>query len=353
MHRRTCIFGGDECWAQRPEAVCGAMSCGAEKSGPPHWEAAKPTSKLRTTKDSTSSAPKPTTFRWHTVGMAGEREEEGGGEEDPAFELKEENVRLWEPLEPGKDRFVLCIYDDPDKRERAMLTVDTELGYFLYEANMPLSSPLDAADELSTPEKRVKASPYLSTMWSAWSALSLPPSDVPRSVLCLGLGAGILPSALAATAAVEVVEAFPSVLDAARRYFGYEGKAVADGGGVHLVRAEDFIATSFAEARKYDAVFVDIGDASEEDNGVVAPATCLRDMGRMRKLRHMVRAGGLLVCNCLWEGGDVEDRRLFESILEDMQFDGDVVEWVPVSSKDLGSPRLVQAICSVRAAPPV
>jgi hypothetical protein len=30
-----------------------AMSCGAEKSGPPHWEAAKLTSKLRTTKDST------------------------------------------------------------------------------------------------------------------------------------------------------------------------------------------------------------------------------------------------------------------------------------------------------------
>jgi hypothetical protein len=276
-------------------------------------------------------------------GAAGAAEGGADAAED-VVELDEENIRFWEPLFQGASA-AICVLDHPDRGERSLLTIDTAREFSLVEGIVRMCD---------APLERVKRQPYLQTIWEAWRrclADALPPGGRRPRVLCLGLGCGILPQALAAEADVEVVEAFPAVLDAARLFFGFEGKRVEEGGRVYVALAEDFLSVSATRGETWDCVIVDIGDAESETEGVIAPAAVLRTRGRLRQLRRMVRSGGLLAANFLWRIGDASEDDMAEW-QDDLKLEGDRLEWIPVSPEGEHQSSLAQAVCAVFAPPP-
>ena len=89
-------------------------------------------------------------------------------------------------------------------------------------------------------------------------ALALNP--VPKKVLVLGLGGGILPTAMSKllpTASIDVVEIDPAVTQVAKQYFAFR-----DGGNtrVYEMDARVFVKRAGREGRKYDLVVLDAFD---------------------------------------------------------------------------------------------
>jgi spermidine synthase len=82
----------------------------------------------------------------------------------------------------------------------------------------------------------------------------------PKRVLVLGLGGGILPTAMSQllpTASIDVVEIDPAVTQVAKRYFAFR-----DGGNtrVYEMDARVFVKRAGREGRKYDLVVLDAFD---------------------------------------------------------------------------------------------
>jgi len=122
----------------------------------------------------------------------------------------------------------------------------------------------------------------------------------PRRVLMLGLGGGLLPTALSSSGAAEVlvVERSALVLDLARRFFGVPGDGAVPGFSVELCDAEEFVHGRAASAEPFDACAIDVWDSHSyrlPDFVLSAPFHAA--------LRAALRPGARMVQNALAHSG--------------------------------------------------
>lgn len=114
-----------------------------------------------------------------------------------------------------------------------------------------------------------------------WLPLALRPDA--RSGLVIGLGAGVVPTALQALGvATDVVDIDPAVVDVARRWFGFDPR-----GEVHVDDARYFLARA---GRRYDIVVLDVF------NGDTTPGHLL-SVEALRLARSRLSDGGVLATN--------------------------------------------------------
>ena len=121
----------------------------------------------------------------------------------------------------------------------------------------------------------------------------------PQQVLMLGLGAGIVPSRLAATgSSVEVVEIDPSSVEVATRYFGFDARRVT----THQADARTYVGQC---TPRHDVVLVDLfhGDGTPD---------YLITREFFSDLRRCLRPGGIAVFNTF---ADIEDPRAYAHLL--------------------------------------
>jgi spermidine synthase len=121
----------------------------------------------------------------------------------------------------------------------------------------------------------------------------------PQQVLMLGLGAGIVPSRLAATgSSVEVVEIDPSSVEVATRYFGFDARHVT----THQADARTYVGQC---TPRHDVVLVDLfhGDGTPD---------YLITREFFSDLRRCLRPGGIAVFNTF---ADIEDPRAYAHLL--------------------------------------
>ena len=115
----------------------------------------------------------------------------------------------------------------------------------------------------------------------------------------LGLGAGIVPSRLAATgSSVEVVEIDPSSVEVATRYFGFDARHVT----THQADARTYVGQC---TPRHDVVLVDLfhGDGTPD---------YLITREFFSDLRRCLRPGGIAVFNTF---ADIEDPRAYAHLL--------------------------------------
>ena len=125
----------------------------------------------------------------------------------------------------------------------------------------------------------------------------------PEKVLMLGLGAGIVPSRLAATgSSVNVVEIDPSSVEVAQRYFGFDAKRVT----THQADARTYVN---ACTPTHDVVLVDLfhGDGTPD---------YLITREFFSDLRRCLRPGGVAIFNTF---ADLEDTRAYTHLLATMR----------------------------------
>lgn len=123
-----------------------------------------------------------------------------------------------------------------------------------------------------------------------------------KEVLMLGLGAGIVPTRLAASGSrVEVVEIDPSSIEVAQRYFGFEPGRVT----THQADARTYVGTC---TPRHDVVLVDLfhGDGTPD---------YLITREFFRDLRRCLRPGGVAVFNTF---ANLEDTRAYAHLLATM-----------------------------------
>lgn len=120
----------------------------------------------------------------------------------------------------------------------------------------------------------------------ALRALALAHTAKPESVLCIGLGIGVVPMQFARTGArVDVVEIHPGIVELAVDYFDFDRALV----NVHLEDGRNFL---HRNRRKYDIVFFDAfsGDSSPSH---------LLTLEAFGDARAALGEGGTLILNCL------------------------------------------------------
>lgn len=121
----------------------------------------------------------------------------------------------------------------------------------------------------------------------------------PQQVLMLGLGAGIVPSRLAASGStVDVVEIDPSSVEVAKRYFGFDDRRVT----THQADARTYVGDC---TPSHDVVLVDLfhGDGTPD---------YLITREFFRDLRRCLRPGGVAIFNTF---ADIEDPRAYAHLL--------------------------------------
>lgn len=121
----------------------------------------------------------------------------------------------------------------------------------------------------------------------------------PQQVLMLGLGAGIVPSRLAASGSrVDVVEIDPSSVEVATRYFGFDAQRVA----THQADARTYVSSC---TPRHDVVLVDLFQGDGTPDYLIT-----REF--FRDLRRCLRPGGVAVFNTF---ANLDDPRAYAHLL--------------------------------------